>query len=174
LHSLSFNELQAIVLYPSQELSQETALTKFVPLLRKLKTFEAELNLPFAVRSDRIRLSNAFVYFQGAGSKVVSRSAKLVIGDEASIYETPNNVNNLNEMKKRTRSYSECLQLFISTPRYKEDYFWREFCGGSQGYYFLRCQHCGELSVRSADIHNLQFETEYNEELKIYTPIAGT
>lgn len=174
LHSISYNELQSIVVYPSQELAIQTNLTKFVPLIKKLKTFDTEINMPFAVRSDRIKLSNALIYYQGAGSKIVSRSAKLVIADEASIYETPNNVNNLNELKKRTRSYNECLQLFISTPRYKEDAFWREFLGGSQGYYYLRCQHCGELTMRSCDIHNLQFETQYNEELKVYTPIIGS
>ena len=174
LHSISYNQLQSIVLYPSQELSEETALTKFVPLLKKLKTFETQLSLPFAVRKDRIKLSNALVYFQGAGSKVVSRSCKLVIADEASIYQTPNNVNNLNELKKRTRSYSQCLQLFISTPRYKEDVFWRQYLGGSQGYYYLRCLNCGQLTIRSCDIHNLQFQTQYNEQLKVYVPIRGS
>lgn len=73
--------------------------------MRKLKQFEEELDMPFAVRNDRLKLSNALIYWQGAGSKAVSRSCKLCIADEASIYETPNNVDNLQELKKRTRSY---------------------------------------------------------------------
>jgi hypothetical protein len=90
-----------------------------------MKQFKEEIEKPFAIRSDRLKLSNALIYWQGAGSKIVSKSAKLVLADEAAIFETPNNVNNLNELKKRTRSYQECLQLFVSTPRYKEDNYWR-------------------------------------------------
>lgn len=33
----------------------------------------------------------------------------------------------------------------------------------------MRCKGCGELTIRSCDIHNLQFESEYNEELRQYT-----
>lgn len=174
LYNLAYNSLQCILVYPSIQLAVETANTKLVPLLRNIEQFRQDLQQPFAIRSDRIKLSNALAYFQGAGSKIVSRTCKLVLADEASIFQTPNNINNLNEMKKRTRAFNECLQVFVSTPRYKEDPFWRQWLGGSQGYYYLRCSKCGELSIRSCDIHNLQFETEYNQELKMYVCVRGT
>ena len=174
LYNLAYNSLQCILVYPSIQLAVETANTKLVPLLRNIEQFRQDLQQPFAIRSDRIKLSNALAYFQGAGSKIVSRTCKLVLADEASIFQTPNNINNLNEMKKRTRAFNECLQVFVSTPRYTEDPFWRQWLGGSQGYYYLRCSKCGELSIRSCDIHNLQFETEYNQELKMYVCVRGT
>ena len=174
LYNLAYNSLQCILVYPSIQLAVETANTKLVPLLRSIEQFREDLEQPFAIRSDRIKLSNALAYFQGAGSKIVSRTCKLVLADEASIFQTPNNINNLNEMKKRTRAFNECLQVFVSTPRYKEDPFWRQWLGGSQGYYYLRCQNCGQLTIRSCDISNLQFETEYNEELKMYVCVRGS
>lgn len=174
LYNAVYNNLQALICYPSLELAVETSNIKFIPLFKKIEQFKQQIEKPFAIRSDRLKLSNAVIYWQGAGSKIVSKSAKLVLGDQCSIWETPHNVNNINELKKRTRSYSECLQLFVSTPRYKQDHFWRQFLQGSQGYFFLQCQGCGKHSLRSCDIHNLQFQTVYNEELKQYVAIRGS
>lgn len=174
LYNTVYNSLQAIICYPSLDLAVETSTVKFIPLFKRIEQFKEQIEKPFAIRSDRLKLSNALIYWQGAGTKIVSRSSKMVLGDECAIWQTPHNVNNLNELKKRTRSYSECLQLFVSTPHYKEDNFWRQFINGSQGYYYLRCMGCGQLTMRSADIHNLQFETIYNEELKQYIAVRGS
>lgn len=32
----------------------------------------------------------------------------------------------------------------------------------------MRCHSCNQLSMRSCDVHNLQFESVYDEELKTY------
>ena len=175
LYNVTYNQLQALIAFPSLDLAVQTSNTKFIPIFKKIPQFREQIEKPFAIRSDRLKLSNALIYWLGAGgSRISSRSASLVIGDEVSIWETPNNVNQIDELKKRTRSYNDCLALFVSTPRYKQDHFWKEFLQCSQGYYYLRCQHCGQLTIRSCDIHNLQFETVYNEELKQYTCIRGS
>lgn len=174
LYNTVYNELQAIICYPSIELAVQTSTVKFIPLFKKIEQFKEEIEKPFAIRSDRLKLSNALIYWQGAGSPIVSRSSKLVLGDQCSVWATPHNINNLNELKKRTRSYNQCLQLFVSTPKYKQDFFWRQWVQGSQGYYYLRCQHCGELTMRSCDIHNLQFDTVFNDELKQYVAVRGS
>lgn len=174
LYNTVYNNLQAIICYPSLDLAVETSTVKFIPLFKKIKQFEQEIEKPFAIRSDRLKLSNAIIYWQGAGTKVVSKSSKLVLGDECAVWDTPHEINNINELKKRTRSYNECLQLFVSTPHYKQDYFWREWLNGSQAFYYLRCCNCGQLTMRSADIHNLQFQTVYNQELKQYVAVRGS
>ena len=71
-------------------------------------------------------------------------------------------------MKKRTRSYDSSISFLVCTPTEENGQIWKEFLKSSQGYWYLRCQECGELSMRSCDIHNLQFESEYNEELRQY------
>ena len=174
LHGTVYNSLQSIICYPSLQLAVETSTVKFIPLFKKIDQFKEQIEKPFAIRSDRLKLSNAIIYWQGAGTKIVSKSAKLVLGDECAVWDTPHNVNNINELKKRTRSYQECLQLFVSTPHYKEDYFWRQWLTGSQAYYYLRCKGCGKLTMRSCDIYNLQFQTIYNEQLKQYIAVRGS
>lgn len=174
LFNMVYNNLQAIICYPSLDLAVETSTVKFIPLFKKIKQFEEEIEKPFAIRSDRLKLSSGIVYWQGAGTKIVSKSCKLVLGDECAVWETPHEVNNINELKKRTRSYNQCLQLFVSTPHYKQDYFWRQWLNGSQAYYYLRCCGCGKLTLRSCDIHNLQFQSVYNEELKQYVAVRGS
>ena len=176
LYNVTYSgQIQALITFPSIDLAVETAGTKFIPIFRKIPQFREQIDKPFAIRSDRLKLSNALIYWLGAGgSRISSRSSSLVVGDEVSIWETPNGVNQIEELKKRTRSYNECLQLFVSTPRYKQDNFWREFLLSSQGFYFLRCQHCGGLTMRSCDIHNLQFDTVFNEDLKQYVAVRGS
>lgn len=174
LHAMTFNQLQAIILYPSSELAVETSSTKFLPLFKKIPQFQSDLEKPFAIRSDRFKLSNAILYWGGAGVKCVSKTCKLVLGDECAVWQNPPNVNNLEELKKRTRAHSTALQLFVSTPTYKENPFWVEFLNGSQGYWTLRCPECNELTMRSCDVHNLQFSTVYSEELKCYVPVYGS
>lgn len=174
LYNTVYNTMQAIITYPSLELAVETSTVKFIPLFKRIEQFKEQIEQPFAIRSDRLKLSKNLIYWQGAGTKIVSKSAKMVLGDQCAVWETPHGVNNLNELKKRTRSYNQCLQLFVSTPHYKEDYFWRQFLNGSQGYYYLRCCGCGQLTMRSCDIHNLQFETIFNEQLKQYIAVRGS
>lgn len=174
LHAMAYNQLQCIMVMPSLDLAVETAQVKFIPLLRQIPQFAEQINAPFAIRNDRVKLSNAILYWQGAGSKVVSKSAKLVLADQASIFQSVNNYDNLNELTKRTRSYRQCLQLYVSTPSTSDASFWQYFLRGSQGYYYLRCKHCGQLSMRSCDIHNLQFESIYNEDTKLYQVVRGT
>lgn len=174
LYNCCYNALQCIVTYPSEDLAAETSGMKFLPLFRKIPQFQEDIQKPFAIRSDRLKLSNATIHWQGCGRKIVSKSCRMVCGDEAGVWVNPPNVNNISELKKRTRAYDECLQLFVSTPSYKENPFWTEFLEGSQSYWHLRCPACGELTMRSCDIHNLQFETVYDDEQKAYHPVVGS
>lgn len=174
LHSCCYNRLQCLVLYPSLELAVETARTKFLPLFRGIKKFKNDLENPFAIRSDRMLLPNACIYWQGAGSPVVSRSVKAIYLDEVAVWEHPPRINNVLEAKKRTRSYDDCLIFLCSTPKYKDDPFWREWLLGSQGVFTLQCQQCGKHTIPSSDVHNLQFNTEYSEELQQYVVIPGS
>lgn len=174
LYNLCYNSLQSLLVFPSLDLAVESTQTKLIPLLKKVPQFKADLEKPFAIRSDRIKLSNGLAYVQGAGVKIVSRSCKLVLADETAIWQSPPGCDNVKELQKRTRSYNECLQIFVSTPSFKENSFWNEFIQGSQGYWTLRCRGCGELTMRSCDLHLLQFESEFSEEQKCYVPIYGS
>lgn len=169
-----YSRLQGLILYPSLELATETARTKFVPLFKNIEKFKEDLNLPFAIKSDRIKLSNSVLYWQGAGTPAVSRSCQLVAGDEISVWESPPGIDNVLELQKRTRSYAECLQLFVSTPKIKTDSFWRVWQEGSQAVFTLRCQGCKKWTLPTSDIFNLQFETKFNDKSEKYEVIKGS
>lgn len=174
LYNSVYNKMQSIVLYPSSELAVETNATKLIPLFKSIPQFAKDLQLPFAIRSDRIKTANNLIYFGGAGTKCVSRSCKMTCADEAAVWVNPPNVDNLVELQKRTRSYAESLNLIVSTPTYKENPFWREFLKGSQGYYYLRCCNCRELTMKSCNLNLLQFDSTFNDELKQYQVQQGT
>ena len=102
-------------------------------------------------------------YFQGAGSKIISKSCKIVIGDEVDAWPKIGQLDNVADLKKRTRSYNNSICFLISTPSQVNGNIWKSFLRGSQGYWHLRCKGCGELTMRSCDTNNLQFESDYNE-----------
>lgn len=77
-------------------------------------------------------------------------------------------------MKKRTRSYDNSIMFLVCTPSEENGKIWKSFLNSSQGYWHLRCKNCGELTMRSCDIHNLQFESVYDEELRQYSVIPDT
>lgn len=168
LWRMVFAPCQSLIVYPSDNLASESNLAKIQPLMKHIPQLKAELEKPRAFRSDRYAFSNLISYFQGAGSKIVSKSCKIVIGDEVDQWPVIGKLDNVADLKKRTRSYDSSISFLVCTPTEENGRIWKEFLKSSQGYWYLRCQHCAELTMRSCDIHNLQFESEYNEELKQY------
>ena len=77
-----FAPSQSMIVYPSDSLAQETNVTKIQPLMKKIPQLKIELDQPRSFRSDRYAFSNLVSYFQGAGSKIVSKSCQVAIGDE--------------------------------------------------------------------------------------------
>ena len=104
----------------------------------------------------------------------MSKSCQFVLGDEVDQYNPPPNVNQIKEMKKRTRSYDHSLVGLVCTPTKENGTIWKEYLQGSQGKWFLRCKGCNELTLDSSNTSNLQFESEYDETLRTYRVKKGT
>lgn len=162
LWNMIFNPCQSLIVYPSDHLSVETNKTKFLPLMRHIPVLKQELQKPNSYRSDCYKFSNLISYFQGAGSKIVSKSCKIVIGDEVDVWKPEGNMNPVADLKKRTRSYNSSICFLISTPSTQKGDIWLNFLQGSRGYWYLRCKNCNQLTMRSCDTNNLQFEAEYD------------
>ena len=77
-----FAPSQSMIVYPSDNLAAESNTTKIQPLMKHIPQLKLELERPRSFRSDRYSFSNLISYFQGAGSKIVSKSCQIVIGDE--------------------------------------------------------------------------------------------
>lgn len=168
LYHMIFNPCQSMIVYPNDSLAVETNQTKITPLMRKIPQLKNELDKPRSFRGDRYSFSNLVSYFQGSGAKVVSKSCKIRIGDEIDAWDKISSINNVSELRKRGRSYKDSILYLVCTPSFVNGKIWTEFLRSSQGYWHLRCQGCHELTMRSCDIHNLQFESVYNEELKYH------
>lgn len=166
LYSMVYAPCQSLIVYPSIELAIATNKTKIKPLMYHIPQLNEELQRPNSSRSDCYKFSNLVSYYQGAGSKIISKSCKIVCADQCDAWPVIGTLDNVADLKKRTRSYNNSICFLISTPTTQNGKIWRSFLKGSQGYWYLRCKGCGELTMRSCDIHNLQFESEENQQLK--------
>ena len=166
LWNMVHNPCQSLIVYPSDSLAIQTNQTKLLPLMRHIPVLKQELERKRSYRGDCYKFSNLISYFQGAGSKIVSKSCKIVVGDEIDAWDTPKTMDSISDLKKRTRSYNSSICFLISTPSFEHKPIWQQFLKGSQGYWYLRCKGCGELTMRSCDTNNLQFESDYNQQLK--------
>lgn len=164
LHNWEYAPGQSLIVYPSEELAIATNFTKIVPLLRKIPSFKEQIERPLSMTRNSYKFSNVISFFQGSGSRIISRSCNLVIGDQVDSWVKSDTIDNVSQLKKRTRSFNESVCFLISTPTEEDGNIWKEFLKSSQAYYYLRCKGCGELTMRSCDIHNLQFESELNQQ----------
>lgn len=165
LYNMVMNPCQSLIVYPNDDLAVATNQTKFLPLMKHIPILKQELQKPKSYRSDCYKFSNLISYYQGGGSKIISKSCKIVIMDEVDAIVPPPNTDPVADIKKRTRSYNSSICFLISTPTVSTGRIWKNFLKGSQGYWHLRCKGCGELTMRSCDIHNLQFESDLNKQL---------
>jgi len=79
LWRMLFDPCQSLIVYPSDGLAAEMNQTKIKPLMKHIPQLKDELERPRSFRADRYAFSNLASYFQGAGSKIVSKSCKIVI-----------------------------------------------------------------------------------------------
>lgn len=166
LYNMQYNPCQSLIVYPSDNLAIETNQTKLLPLMRHIPLLKQQLERKRSYRSDCYKFSNLISYFQGAGRKIVSKSCKIVVGDQCDAWDVPAGTDSISDLKKRTRSYNSSICFLISTPKFENGRIWQSFLKGSQGYWHLRCKGCGELTMRSCDVKNLQFESDYDQKLK--------
>lgn len=162
-----------LVVYPGLDLAKDTNETKVLPLMKCIPQLEEDLSRPYSQRANRYVLGNSVIYFQGSGSKIVSRSCNYVVGDEVDVWD-PSLPENVKDLSKRTRSWEDATEVFVCTPSVENGEIWKMFLEGSQGYFTLRCRECGRLSMRSCDVHNLQFTTVEDEELRCSRVIPGS
>ncbi|MBR2509578.1 MAG: phage terminase large subunit family protein [Lentisphaeria bacterium] len=174
IYNITFTPCQIMVVYPSDEAAKEINITRYEPLIRKIPFLAPELERPYCARQDRYRFSSTTMFFQGAGKKIMSKACKIVVNDEAAAWGKISGISNIEDSKKRTRSFDESIYYSVSTPSMESDEFWQCFLAGSQAYWTLRCQGCGKLTIRSCDLHLLQFESAHDEEADLWHIVPGS
>ena len=169
LYSMVYNPCSMLCIYPSDDLAADINRTKYVPLVKHIPQLAAELARFRSVRKDRYIFGGSTMFFQGAGAKVMSRSCKIRVADEEDQFPVVKNLDAVEDLRKRGRSYSESILYRVCTPTENTGSIWRAFLAGSQGYWTLRCRNCGELTMRSCDFGNFQFESSFDDDRGVYT-----
>ena len=157
-----------LCVYPSDDLAADINRTKYEPIVKHIPSLASELARPNASRRDRYIFGGSTMFFQGAGSKVMSRSCKIRVLDEEDQFPVVKSLDAVEDTRKRGRSYGESILYRVCTPTEQSGSIWRAFLAGSQGYWTLRCRGCGELTMKSCEFGNLQFESSYDDERGLY------
>ena len=178
LWSLEHDPGPSLVYYTSEDVAKKVNSSKMEPLLREIPRYRELLSLPRSHSAEAYRLAENTVYFGGVGSRIASFSARRLIADELDDWLFPQGTDPFKDLQMRARAFPEALLCAVCSPRGSSSRIWRLFKESSRGYYCLRCQGCGELSMRSCDIHNLQFsQTEEGrlipETLRLICPKCG-
>lgn len=167
-YSMEHKPCSMLCVYPSDDLAADINRTKYEPIVKHIPSLASELTRPNAARRDRYIFGGSTMFFQGAGAKIMSRSCKIRVADEEDQFPVVKNLDAVEDIRKRGRSYSESIFYRVCTPTEKSGPIWIAFLAGSQGYWTLRCKKCGELTMRSCDFGNLQFESVFDDERGIY------
>ena len=150
----------ALIYYTSETKSRIINSTKIRPILENIPDFRSYLNMPGSATASQYRLGPAQIFFGGVGARISAVTSVYNVADEIDDWEPPRGTSPLDDLRKRSRTFARSLLFKVCTPlgTARQSRIWREFLNSSQGYWFLRCQGCGELTIRSCDIHHLQFD----------------
>ena len=160
LWSMIYEPCLSLVCYPSLDIAEKINTDKLQPLMLEIPRLRDQLSQPRSKGIDRYNFSDLTSYFMGAGSRVTSHSAKIRIADEPDDYQAHDGkVPIMQDLRKRARSFDESLFVKVCSPTTTDGPIWLEYLDSSQGYWHLRCIGCGQLTMRSCDIHNLNWET---------------
>lgn len=157
----------SLVVYESDPKAELINADKVKPVLQNIPALAAELSRPRAAKKDCYAFSSLRSYFMGAGSPTTSFSAKIRVADELDKWVShEGRLANLDEVRMRARSFDESMLAKVCTVDGAADgsKIWQEFLKSSRGYWHLRCLKCGALSMRSCDIHNLQWEMKESDD----------
>lgn len=158
-----------LTVYPSDADAQDANTDSLEPLMRNIPRFALELERTKSRRKDCYRFTFAPYYFSGGGADIISKPFAYVIGDEVDFWKRYNEtVDNVNNLDKRRRTFRHSLRVLVCSIKQhiqNDSVIWREFQKSSQGYWHLRCLKCGKLSMRSADVFNLQWQLDDKEDV---------
>ena len=153
----------SMVVYPSDEKCDEVNRAKLQPLMKSIPSLAAGLAEPKTKARNRYNFPAFISYFQGAIERISAHSARVRVADEVDDWQQTDGKKEspkLEDLRKRGRSFADSMMAMVSSPKGESPLIYPAFQSTSMGYWHLRCLGCGELTMRSADVHNLQFETE--------------
>lgn len=153
IYRIATSDVLGLIVYESDVKAEDENTDSLEPLMRGVPQIDALLSAPGARRKDHYRLGGSIIQFGGAGAEIASTRNNLVIGDEVELWRGySTRVDNVRNLDKRGRTFPDFKRWLVSSPQNEAGLIWREFLDGSQGYWHMRCQGCGNLTMRSCDV----------------------
>jgi len=150
----------ALIYYTSETKSRIINSTKLRPIIENIRDLRVYLNMPGSATASQYRLGPAQIFFGGVGARISAVTSMYNVADEVDDWEPPRGTSPLDDLRKRSRTFTRALLFKVCTPlgTARQSRIWREFLNSSQGFWTLRCLGCGELTIRSCDTFHLKFE----------------
>jgi len=150
------------IVYESDDKAEDINAEQLHPLVEAIPELAALLNRRSAQKR-RYSLGNGTILdFSGAGADITSKARKFGVCDELDNWNMPasSRRQNLRNFRKRFRTYWRqgvgCLTI-VSSPKLADSPIHDEHDAGSQGYWHMRCDGCGALSMPSHKTRYLQW-----------------
>ena len=152
-----------LIVYESDEKAEDINSEQLHPLLLAVPQIASWLTRKTNTKR-RYKLPNGTITeFSGAGADITSKPELDGVADELDSWNMPAAQirANLLNFKKRFRTYWRrnrgCL-VVVSSPKGSDSQVWDEWLGTSRGKWHLRCQKCGQLTMDSSHLANLQWD----------------
>lgn len=165
-YKMLYNPAPRWVIYESQEKAEQINRRTLDPVLRSIPELARMMSRATATKQTYALPNGSITDFSGAGADITSKPIQDGVADELDRWGTYDfATQNLRNFIKRFRTFWRhdrgCLAVCCSpkteggnkSPVF--ELFERET---NCGYWHLRCLGCGNLTMRSCDIHNLQWE----------------
>jgi hypothetical protein len=158
----------ALIVYPNDDVATETNRDSLEPLMAGVPRLAMELERPRSHRQDSYSFSFAPIHFTGAGSPIISKPIRYIVGDEVDYWVSyEGRICNVINLDKRGRTFTDAKRVLVCSPTVADGVIWEQFQESSRGWWHLRCQGCGQLTMRSADVHNLQWNLTDGDEPEV-------
>lgn len=155
----------SLVVYPNEDDASEENEEKILPLMRGVRELARDLRRPLSYRGDRLHLSKCEIHFQGSGSPIISKSKRIVIGDEVDDWAKSLRSRNLKNLVKRTRTFGEkALCVLVCSPTTVNGPIWSSYRRSSQGLWHLGCIECDAM-IDSTNLSCVKYEVDENQDV---------
>lgn len=146
--------VRALIAYENAEKGARINRDDLVPLMEGIPELREALSAPWSSTADSYHVMGSIIYWVGAGAPVTSYRMSVAVADEVDQWVTANATkaheakqrSNLRHLDKRLRNAARPLRIAVCTPTVESGPIWQEYQSSNQGYWHLRCLHCGELT----------------------------
>lgn len=168
VYKMLFDPAPRWVIYESDDKAEDINRRTLEPLLKSIPELACQLNRITSTKRCYHLANGSITDFSGAGADITSKPVKDGVADELDRWGTAAfAAQNLRNFRKRFRTFARggegCLVVSCSpkTEGGARSATYQLFMDETnQAYWHLRCQKCGALTMRSCDIHNLQWEMD--------------